>query len=392
MVHRSRPRRTGLILCASLLLLAVLSASCAASLASAAVVPVAAAEGQTLFNPQQDSIESGSSKGQDGQSAAKAPEELAAEPVLSSNALLDLTRRLSTSIARAGQRVLSLGTPSSSEDWEAQDDLRSGDDDDDEEGHIYLIRHGEKGSGVGLSAAGVKRSHCLVSLFDPDASYQSSLFASDDSAPSSNDTILEEEAEEVVVNDDEDHDAHSLSRHHKHGHRTYVHHQPSLGYLISQNFNADGRRSRPYRTLVPLARALGAKTVARIDHGCEREDARCAARRILAHVRGGRGKGKGKGKGQGQQGRSRPRDVLVSWQHTALTEVAAELGVRGLHYPSKRYDLLFHIHKGQVRSILSQECRGLDARYVGWRATRKTKVDGKRLVAASSWAKGCGEE
>ena len=77
--------------------------------------------------------------------------------------------------------------------------------------------------------------------------------------------------------------------------------------LISQDFKQDGRRSRPYQTLLPLSKALNLP----IHHHCDREDAECVNDLVEKYV-------------------SRGENVLISWQHTALTKIAKRLGVKGM--------------------------------------------------------------
>jgi hypothetical protein len=45
-----------------------------------------------------------------------------------------------------------------------------------------------------------------------------------------------------------------------------------------------------------------------------------------------------------------------------------------------------------VREISSEECEGLDDGYFYWKASKHTKVGGKKLVDDDAWEKGFGED
>lgn len=78
------------------------------------------------------------------------------------------------------------------------------------------------------------------------------------------------------------------------------------------------------------------------------------------------------------------------WEHARLSNIARSLGVKGLHYPSKRYDVVFKIRKSKVHGIYSEECAGLDDAWFKWRGKRKSRHGkggiGGRLVDDESWA------
>ncbi|KAK0555183.1 hypothetical protein OC846_001051 [Tilletia horrida] len=141
-----------------------------------------------------------------------------------------------------------------------------------------------------------------------------------------------------------------------------------VDYIMAQAYKPDGKRSRPFKTVEPLANQLGIK----VDLHCEREDAKCVAERALNAV-------------------SRGHNVLVCWQHKALTDVARALGVRGLRYPPSRSDILFQLsHRGKVHAIRSEECAGLDDDFRGWHGSKRMNPEHK-LVDDESWAPGAGE-
>ncbi|KAE8224509.1 hypothetical protein CF319_g2599 [Tilletia indica] len=181
-------------------------------------------------------------------------------------------------------------------------------------GRIFLIRHAEKRKGGhnGLAEKGKVRAQCLKHVF---------------------------------------------------GHGEY-----KVDYIIAQAYKPDGRRSRPYETVKPLADHLGLE----VDLHCEREQADCVAKRALKAV-------------------SQGKNVLVCWQHKALTDIARAFGVRGLRYPAARSDILFQLsHKGKVSAIRSEECSGLDDDFRGWHGSKKMRPEDK-LVDDEAWAPGAGE-
>ncbi|CAD6892673.1 unnamed protein product [Tilletia controversa] len=181
-------------------------------------------------------------------------------------------------------------------------------------GRIFLIRHAEKrkGGSNGLAEKGKVRAQCLKHFFG--------------------------------------------------------HGEHKVDYIIAQAYKPDGRRSRPYQTVKPLADHLGLK----VDLHCEREEADCVAKRALQAV----------AKGQ---------NVLVCWQHKALTDIARAFGVRGLRYPPARSDILFQLsHKGKVSAIRSEECSGLDDDFRGWHGSKKMSPKDK-LIDDEAWAPGAGE-
>lgn len=181
-------------------------------------------------------------------------------------------------------------------------------------GQIFLIRHAEKvrHGGKGLAERGKERAQCLKHVFG--------------------------------------------------------HGENKVGYIIAQAYKPDGKRSRPYETVKPLADYLGLD----VDLHCEREDGDCVAKRAIHEVQKG-------------------HNVLICWQHRALTGVARSLGIHGLRYPAARSDILFQIsHRGEVHAIRSEECAGLDDRYRGWHGSKAMRPD-EKLVDDEAWAPGAGE-
>lgn len=75
----------------------------------------------------------------------------------------------------------------------------------------------------------------------------------------------------------------------------------------------DGHRARPRDTVEPLAKDLGFE----VDTSCDRDDAEC----VKSLVEGYKGDG----------------NILISWEHDALTELAKALGDENAEaYPDDR--------------------------------------------------------
>lgn len=187
-------------------------------------------------------------------------------------------------------------------------------------GWVYLIRHGEKFKDTdkaGLSPRGIKRAHCLRSVFG------------------------------------------------KRGDK--------IDFILAQDYRPNGKRKRPFETVAPLAKVLDIP----LDHTCDRDDEKCAAKKIQKHSR-------------------RSENVLVVWEHKRLSDIAERLGVTGLNYPEKRYDVIFKLRDGKVHAIYSEECNGLDEEWFNWHGKKKGK-HGKggqngRLIDDESWASDVQEE
>lgn len=142
----------------------------------------------------------------------------------------------------------------------------------------------------------------------------------------------------------------------------------AIDFVLAQDFKPNGKRRRPYETVKPLARALDIP----LDHTCDRDDTPCVVRKIQRHAD------------------HAGENVLVVWEHAKLTNIAKKLGINGLRYPDNRYDVVFKIRNGKVHAIYSEECDGLDERWINWRGEKKGKhgkggIDG-RLIDDESWA------
>lgn len=140
-----------------------------------------------------------------------------------------------------------------------------------------------------------------------------------------------------------------------------------IDYIFAQDFKPTGQRRRPYETVKPLSKKHGIT----LNHSCDRDDTHCVVHKIKKKSRKG-------------------MNVLVVWEHARLSHIADALGVKGLVYPSDRYDIVFKLRGGKVHSIFSEECDGLDSEWKHWKAKRrgrhgKSPKDG-RLIDDESWA------
>ena len=130
---------------------------------------------------------------------------------------------------------------------------------------VYLIRHGEKpDDGNGLNAQGLQRAQCLRSVFGSSSQYNI---------------------------------GHIMAQ------------MPKSGKLLAKGLrsgfhadNVDGKRQRPLDTVKPLAGDLGLE----VDTSCDRDDSKC----VKDVVDGYEGSG----------------NILICWEHDALTDIVEELG------------------------------------------------------------------
>lgn len=125
----------------------------------------------------------------------------------------------------------------------------------------------------------------------------------------------------------------------------------------------NGRRIRPYLTVKPLANKLHMD----VDHSCDRDEPECAVDAIQKAVKNG------------------AKRILVCWEHRLLTDIAKKLGIKDLHYPSDRFDIVFHLYNGEMLDIFSEQCPRLDRKYRGWDGRKDSN-----LIDDGSWAKGAG--
>ena len=108
--------------------------------------------------------------------------------------------------------------------------------------------------------------------------------------------------------------------------------------MLPPRQQSDGSRRRPYDTVLPLSQDLGLT----IDHHCDRDDAKCVKDSIKAYTGSG--------------------NVLVCWEHDALSDISKELGDE-FDYPGDHFDLIYEIVNKQLtdQSPYSEGCPGLDS-------------------------------
>ncbi|KIY02139.1 uncharacterized protein Z520_02277 [Fonsecaea multimorphosa CBS 102226] len=166
---------------------------------------------------------------------------------------------------------------------------------------LYLIRHGEKPpkeadgeDSPGLSAQGISRAQGLVQVFGHDSPYD-------------------------------------------------------IGYIIAQKPKTDGKETRPFLTVQPLAESLKQYNVPFNSH-IERDHVDKVADAVHKYI-----KGEGDYVGKG--------NVLICWEHQTLEKIAKAIGVEDApEYPGDRFDLIWTIKApyNKIDSITSENVPGLD--------------------------------
>ncbi|KAK6204008.1 hypothetical protein LQW54_008581 [Pestalotiopsis sp. IQ-011] len=152
---------------------------------------------------------------------------------------------------------------------------------------VYLIRHGEKPADddeTGLSTQGEQRAQCLRSVFGATSSYD-------------------------------------------------------IGHIMAQTPLSNGKRQRPYDTVLPLATDLGLT----VDTSCDRDDEDCVADVVKAYTGSG--------------------NILVCWEHKQLNNIAEALGADDVDdYPDDSYNLIWTdpYNWTEITDITSENCAGLD--------------------------------
>ncbi|RLL94128.1 hypothetical protein CFD26_103415 [Aspergillus turcosus] len=113
----------------------------------------------------------------------------------------------------------------------------------------------------------------------------------------------------------------------------------NIGYIMAQTPKSDGKRARPYETVEPLAEDLGLT----VDTSCDRDDPKC----VRDVVEGYTGSG----------------NILICWEHDALTDIVEELGDDDApSYPDDRFDLIWtdSYPYSEITAQTSEQCPGLD--------------------------------
>ncbi|RBR15465.1 hypothetical protein FVER53590_09383 [Fusarium verticillioides] len=164
---------------------------------------------------------------------------------------------------------------------------------------IYMIRHGEKPAPHhgkephGLSAQGKERANDLVNVFGANSIY-------------------------------------------------------NIGYIMAEEPDPDGGRDRPWKTVEPLADALGLT----VDKTIKRDAHHKAARRATNY--------------------EGPGNVLLCWEHKSLEGIANAIGIQGyaaqtgwtgeVKYPGDRFDLIWVVPPPytEITVVGSELVPGLD--------------------------------
>ncbi|KAL4733924.1 hypothetical protein BDV11DRAFT_213296 [Aspergillus similis] len=151
---------------------------------------------------------------------------------------------------------------------------------------VYLIRHGEKpdDGSTGLSTQGEDRAQCLRQVFGASSGYD-------------------------------------------------------IGCIMAMTPKDDGKRDRPYLTVLPLAEELGLD----VDISCDRDDPECV-KDVVDNFDG-------------------DGNILICWEHDALTDIVEELGDDDApEYPDDRYDLIWTdpYPYDEITAETSEACPGLD--------------------------------
>ncbi|EKV07678.1 60S ribosome biogenesis protein Rrp14, putative [Penicillium digitatum PHI26] len=115
----------------------------------------------------------------------------------------------------------------------------------------------------------------------------------------------------------------------------------NIGHIMAPRVEWDGAHGRAFETVLPLAKDLGLT----VDTHCRRNKVKCVARAIRSY--GG------------------PGNILIAWRHSTMGGIEEELGsLEPIEYPDERFDLIWTDPwpYGDVKSIKSEECPGLDVR------------------------------
>ncbi|KAJ5110261.1 hypothetical protein N7532_002906 [Penicillium argentinense] len=167
---------------------------------------------------------------------------------------------------------------------------------------VYLVRHGKKPmhGGTGLSADGVKRAQCLRHVVGADSEYEIDYIVAQRPRAS-----MQHEAQKR---------------------------QNACG---SYNQGVDGRRARPYETMIPLASDLGLS----VDTSCKRNEYKYVKNIVDRYNRTG--------------------NILICWEYRRMTHTVEELGSKDApNYPHDRFDIIwtdpspYH----EITSIYSENC------------------------------------
>ncbi|EJP67904.1 phosphoglycerate mutase family protein, putative [Beauveria bassiana ARSEF 2860] len=110
------------------------------------------------------------------------------------------------------------------------------------------------------------------------------------------------------------------------------------GYTRSWGTPSHGKRQRPLDTVKPLAADLGLS----VDTHCDRDDPKCVKKAVQNY------------KGDG--------NILICWEHKALTDLAEKLGAGNVEdYPSDHFDLIWvdEYPYSKINDIETENCPGI---------------------------------
>ncbi|ATZ50553.1 hypothetical protein BCIN_06g00500 [Botrytis cinerea B05.10] len=112
-----------------------------------------------------------------------------------------------------------------------------------------------------------------------------------------------------------------------------------IKYIMAMTPQKNGDRTRPLETVQPLATDLGIT----VDISCDRDDTDCVANTINGY------------EGEG--------NILISWQHGALTDIAKALGDENApKWKKHSYDTIWTLPEPytDITEMTSENCPGLD--------------------------------
>ncbi|KFX91737.1 hypothetical protein V490_05751 [Pseudogymnoascus sp. VKM F-3557] len=113
----------------------------------------------------------------------------------------------------------------------------------------------------------------------------------------------------------------------------------NIGHIMAQTPDSDGSRARPLDTVQPVASDLGLS----VDISCDRDDQKCVADVVNNYSGSG--------------------NILICWEHDALTDIVDELGdSKAPSYPDDSFNLIWTDPSpySDITATTSENCPGLD--------------------------------
>ncbi|KAF8814777.1 putative phosphoglycerate mutase family protein [Phlegmacium glaucopus] len=151
---------------------------------------------------------------------------------------------------------------------------------------IFLIRHGEKPSdgGQGLDPQGEERAQCLTGVFGPQSPFD-------------------------------------------------------VGFIMAEQPQSNGDRTRPLMTVTPLAEELGLT----VNTSCDRDDSDCVAKAVAKFAA------------------TSTANILICWEHSEINNIMKSLGLKSPpKYPDDAFNLIFTVQDQKFIAQTSENCPGLD--------------------------------